>query len=82
MTMRKEEIEEEEFLIREYSKVELAVLYNPRMRTESAMKKLNRWIRGNKDLMKDLEAINWHPQRHSYLPHEVKLIVNYIGLPG
>ncbi|WP_455668769.1 DUF4248 domain-containing protein [Phocaeicola sp.] len=79
---KKEEWDEEGFPIREYAKVELAVLYNPLMRTESAMKKLNRWIRGNTDLVADLEAIGWHPQRHCYLPREVKLIIKYIGTPG
>lgn len=80
--MDKKELEEEVFPIREYLKVELAVMYNPLMRTESAMKKLNRWIRGNPDLMEGLEKANWHPQRHSYLPKEVELIVKYLGTPG
>lgn len=79
---KKEDRGEDEFPIREYPKVELAVLYNPLMRTESAMKKLNRWIRGNENLVADLEAIKWHPQRHCFLPKEVELIVKYIGAPG
>lgn len=80
--MEKEEIEEPKFLIREYSKIELSILYCPQMRTESAMKKLNRWVKGNAPLMQELEAVGFHPQRHSYSPREVGLIVRYLGTPG
>ena len=79
--MNREE-KDEEFEIREYSKLELAILYSPGMRTESALKKLNRWVRYNAPLTRKLEEIGekWH--RRSYLPGEVKWIVYYLGTPG
>lgn len=80
--MKKEETEEEKFVIREYSKVELALLYCPQMKVESAVRKLNRWIRGNAPLMEALNAIGLHPKRWSYSAREVSLIVEFLGEPG
>jgi hypothetical protein len=80
--MMKKETEDEKFPIREYTKLELAILYNPNMKIESAQKKLTRWVKGCGSLMKELEAVDWHPLRRSYLPKEVELIVKYLGTPG
>lgn len=80
--MDKEEVEEAKFVIREYSKVELALLYCPQMKVESATRKLNRWVRGNRPLMEELEKVGMHPKRWSYSAREVALIVQYLGTPG
>lgn len=80
--MDKEEAEEAKFVIREYSKVELALLYCPQMKVESATRKLNRWVRGNRPLMEELEKVGMHPKRWSYSAREVALIVQYLGTPG
>lgn len=80
--MEKTETEEPKFVIREYLKVELALLYNPNMKTESAIRKLNRWVRGNEPLMAELVQIGMHPQRWSYSAREVAFIVQYLGVPG
>ena len=73
--MMKKETEDEKFLIREYTKLELAILYNPNMKIESAQKKLTRWVKGCGSLMKELEAdglviyINKNGRRHIFLPY-------------
>lgn len=80
--MKTEEIEESKFVLREYTKTELALLYCPQMKVESATRKLNRWIRGNEPLMEALNRIGLHPKRWSYSAREVSLIVQYLGAPG
>ena len=70
------------FRIREYGKTELAVLYSPRLRTVTAVKKLRRWIRGNRALMAALAEAEYNPRRLSYTPREVELIVRHLGAPG
>lgn len=56
------------FRIREYGKTELAVLYSPHLRTVTAVKKLRRWIRGNRPLMAALAEADYNPRRLSYTP--------------
>ncbi len=80
--MEIKETEEVKFVIREYTKVELALLYCPGMKTESAIRKLNRWIRGNVPLMEELAKIGLHPKRWSYSAREISVIVQYLGVPG
>ena len=70
------------FRIREYGKTELAVLYSPHLRTVTAVKKLRRWIRGNRPLMAALTEADYNPRRLSYTPREVELIVRHLGAPG
>ena len=70
------------FRIREYGKTELAVLYSPCLRTVTAVKKLRRWIRGNRALMAALAEAEYNPRRLSYTPREVELIVRHLGAPG
>lgn len=81
--MKKEEQEEEKtFPIRVYTKVELAMLYNPQQCVSVALQTLYRWIRMNKLLGKELEAVGYNKFRRSYTPAEVRLIVKYLGEPG
>ena len=67
------------FRIREYGKTELAVLYSPHLRTVTAVKKLRRWIRGNRPLMAALAEADYNPRRLSYTPREVELIVRHLA---
>lgn len=80
--MKQEELDEEAFPIRIYSKADLAVLYCPDYAMNTAMRNLSVWIRMNKALWSELEFIGYNPYRRSYMPREVGLIVKYLGAPG
>lgn len=80
--MEYEDFEEPKFKVREYTKLELALLYFPMLGMDSAVKKLNRWVKTNTLLVAALEGVGWQRRRHSYLPREVALIVHYLGTPG
>lgn len=83
--MKKEEKEEAEddkcFVIRVYSKEELAMLYNPGKCLTPALQCFYRWIRMNSKLMEELEAVGYNKHRHSFTPLEVRLIIKYLGEP-
>lgn len=80
---RKEEEEEDlrPFLIRTYSKEELSMLYNPTQCVTNALKTLSTWIRLNKPLCQELEAVGYNKFRRSFTPREVGLLVKYLGEP-
>ena len=73
--------EEHKFIIRTYSKAELAHLYNPDMPLVSAMRKLRQWIRRNKLLSSALAEAGENKRDHSYPPLQVRLITRYLGEP-
>lgn len=71
-----------EYPIRVYTKVELALLYNPTQSMMVAINTLSRWIRMNAPLMKELDAIGYNKFRHCFMPREIELIFKYMGEPG
>ncbi|WP_294634068.1 DUF4248 domain-containing protein [uncultured Bacteroides sp.] len=77
----KEEILEEKVPVRAYTKVDLALLYNPGVSCTTALQLLRRWIYANKQLMSELSAVGYNKNRHTFLPLEVKLIFRYLGEP-
>ena len=79
--MKEEELEEESFPIRIYSKADLAVLYCPDCALCTAMRNLSMWIRKNHALWLALAAVGYNRYRRSYMPCEVALIVEYLGAP-
>ena len=84
MKDEKKQIEEEEreYPIRVYSKVELAMLYNPGKCITPALQCFYRWIRMNKPLVAELEAVGYYKFRRSFTPREVRIIFKYLGEPG
>lgn len=76
------EWDDREYPIRVYTKVELALLYNPSQSMMVAINTLSRWIRMNSLLTKELHAIGYNKFRHSFTPREVELIFKYMGEPG
>lgn len=74
-------MEETSFKVRSYSKVELAMLYNPEQCVTVALKTLSRWVQANPDLRKELENMNYNKYRRSFTPKEVHVIVRYLGAP-
>lgn len=81
MNKKEEEEDEKPFVIRVYSKAELAMLYNPGKCVTPALLSLYRWIRMNRKLTEELEAAGYNKYRHSFTPLEVRLIIKYLGEP-
>jgi len=69
------------FKIHPYGKSELALLYCPNSRPESAMKTLSRWIKGCPPLLAELTALNYNNRRKIFFSHEVEAIVRHLGEP-
>ena len=69
------------FKIHPYGKSELALLYCPNSRPESAMKTLYRWINRCPMLVAELKSMNYNARRHTFLKPEVEAIVKHLGEP-
>lgn len=80
-TPLEENTEAPEFVLRAYTKAELAQLYSPTLSPELALQKLYRWIRKNAELTGALTQAGYNKYRHSFLKSEVRLIVRYMGEP-
>lgn len=80
--MNNKDYEEPLFPIREYSKLELAILYSPRLTTDTAVRKLHRWINLIPALVEELRAVGYRPACRTLTPRQVEIIVRYLGAPG
>ena len=69
------------FQPRPYGKAELALFYQPCSSPETAVKTLNRWIKGCTMLVNELQLLNYNPKRRTFLPREVEAIVRHLGEP-
>lgn len=69
------------FKLQSYTKAELAQLYSPHSEGGAALQTLYRWMRRNKALMAELQAMGYNKFRHSFLKQEVSIIVKYLGEP-
>jgi len=77
----KKEIEMENFQIRSYGKSELALCYSPDITQSAARRKLMRWIVRKPGLMEAMVTAGYNELSHTFLPCEVKLIVEALGEP-
>lgn len=73
--------EEQSFIIKAYTKAELAALYNPGLSPVLALQKLYRWMRKCNPLVEALEQSGYNKYRHSFLKREVALITKHLGEP-
>ena len=71
----------ENFQIRSYGKSELALCYSPDITESAARRKLMRWIDRKPGLMGAMRAAGYNALSHTFLPLEVKLIVEALGEP-
>lgn len=71
----------ENFEIRTYGRTELAQCYFPDLNPQVAYRKLQYWIDYYPRLREDLAAAGCDPKRRTYMPAQVKLIVEAIGEP-
>lgn len=73
--------EEKPFIIRAYDKAELAGLYSPGRTAAAALQTLYRWMQRNAPLKEELQEAGYNKFRHSFLKHEVAIIVKHLGEP-
>lgn len=73
--------DEAPFVIRPYLKVDLARLYSPGLADRSAMNRLNRWIRYNRELHDRLYSGREGKNDVCFSLRQVRLLVEYLGEP-
>lgn len=73
--------EEKTFIVRAYDKAELAELYSPGRSAAAALQTLYRWMQRNITLKEELNEAGYNKFRHSFLKHEVAIIVKHLGEP-
>lgn len=69
------------FVIKSYTKAELAHLYNPDFCIKVALQILRRWILYNPALLHELEEEGYRPRNRFLSPRQVSTIVHYLGEP-
>ena len=73
--------QENEFKVRTYGRTELARIYNPTLKPESAYRRLLKWISISPELSKQLLKDGKPLKYRTFTPYEVRLIVEYLGEP-
>lgn len=71
----------ENFELRSYGRTELAQCYFPDLNSQAAYRKLQYWIDYYAHLRQDLDAVGANPKNRTYMPVQVKLIVEVLGEP-
>ena len=72
---------ETDFIIRAYTKKELALLYFPDSNPRTAVNHLMSWIRNCKQLWKQLQETGYCVSSKAFTPRQVKAIVEQLGEP-
>ncbi len=67
--------------IRSYSKQELAMLYFPKSAPSVSLKRLNRWINRNPQLVAELNTSNTGKNAKYWSRHQVERIIYYLNEP-
>ena len=70
-----------DFVLRSYSKSELAMAYSPEISPRSAVNRLARWIRLNTELTRTLHERGYRPRQQIFTPAQVQAVVEYLGEP-
>lgn len=79
--MKKESNDTQKFIIRSYSKQELAMLYFPLVSPHVAVNRMTGWFRRCRPLSEALTAIHYNKRAKFFTPREVALIIDFIGEP-
>ena len=72
---------ETDFIIRAYTKKELALLYFPYSAPRTAVNHLMSWIRNCKQLWQQLQEMGYCVSSKAFTPRQVKAIVEQLGEP-
>lgn len=67
--------------IRIYGRMELALLYYPKLISEAAWRKLKAEINLNPQLSKELKESGYDGHHRSFTPYQVERIFYYLGMP-
>ena len=70
-----------EFIIRAYTKKELALLYFPDSTPRTAVSHLMAWIRRCTQLWQQLQQTGYEPTCKTFTPRQVRTIVDQLGEP-
>lgn len=73
--------QESDFIVRSYTKAELAQLYSPGREPGAALQNLYRWMRKCTPLTAELHELGYDKHRHSFLKREVETIRKHLGDP-
>lgn len=71
----------QEFRIKEYGRMELAMMYSPGIAPESAWRKLKRWMQLSPGLLASMRGKGYDGRSRSFTPAQVRLIVEALGEP-
>ena len=71
----------DEFIIRAYTKKELALMYFPDSSPRTAVSHLMSWIRRCTTLWEQLQAMGYEPTCKTFTPRQVRAIVEQLGEP-
>ena len=72
---------DKDFIIRTYTKKELALMYFPDSLPRTAVNHLMAWIRRCTPLWQQLLAMGYTPTCKAFTPREVRAIVEQLGEP-
>ena len=73
--------EEQDFIIRPYSKKELALMYFPDSNPRTAGNHFRAWIQRCQPLWDELHKLGYKSTAKQFTSKEVRVIVNYLGSP-
>ncbi|MCC8134695.1 MAG: DUF4248 domain-containing protein [Tannerellaceae bacterium] len=74
-------IEKEEFIIKSYTWKEIACLYNPGFKPDTATKRLRQWLAIHPTLIRELEEAGWKKGMKVLTPMQIKVLVGCLGDP-
>ena len=69
------------FIIRAYTKKELALMYFPDSLPRTAVNHLMAWVRRCTPLREELLNTGYSPTSKAFTPRQVRLVVEYLGEP-
>lgn len=73
--------DEERTVVRSYTKGELARLYSPGAKYESAIRMLNRYLHRCHGLLEELARLGYRPDDRRFTRPQVAVIFGYLGEP-
>ena len=75
------DIIESPFILRTYGRTELALLYYPNLKSESAWRALRHELELCKDLARALRKEGYTPAQRRFTPRQVRTITQHLGTP-
>lgn len=64
-----------------FSHQELAVMYFPDVRPESASSMLSRWINRDPELLDELRRMGYRKHQRTFTPRQVNILFDHLGDP-